>query len=226
MIHAVQKNTEKKRGKKKDPLLILFPRRCPFCDSVLPGRGEPVCPSCRKNRKVSCLPFPGGFAPWPYAGVWRDAVKRFKYHGRPAYASFFADAILRAGESRIRAWAPECIIPVPVHASRRRERGYNQAEEIAVCLSRALGIPCEKKAVIRKRNTVPQNGLSPEERQRNLRGAFAVKDGIRLPGRVLLVDDIYTTGSTVRELEGLLKTRGAKEIHVVCVCVALSQDFW
>ena len=217
MIH-----TEKKNGKRRDFLRILFPERCPLCDGLLKRREGPVCTACRGKEQGSILPFPDGFAVFPYSGIYRDAVRRFKYSGRPSYASFFTEAILLAGGARIRSWDPEWIIPVPIHPARRRERGYNQAEEIAQRLAEALRVPCKKNAVYRKRDTLPQNGLSPEERRRNLAGAFGAAQGIRFPRRVLLVDDIYTTGSTAQELGKLLRAHGAEEIHVVCVCVALS----
>ncbi|MCF0145037.1 MAG: ComF family protein, partial [Eubacterium sp.] len=125
-------------------------------------------------------------------------MKRFKYSGRAEYAEYFARAILEAGEDEIRRHEPDCLVPVPVHRLRYRERGYNQAEELAKELSKLLGIPCRSRLLIRIRNTVPQNPLLPEERRENVKNAFSLREAdIRkksVPKRILLVDDICTTG--------------------------------
>ncbi len=222
MKHSEQKMVFGRIPQRRDPFRFLFPERCPLCDGLLKRREGPVCRMCGESLRITRLDFRNGFAPFPYSGVYRDAVRRFKYSGRPSYAPFFADAILLAGREQIERWDPEWIVPVPVHPARRRQRGYNQAEEAAAALAGRLKLPCRPDLVIRKKNTLPQNGLSPEERRRNLEGAFAVKKGKTSARRVLLVDDIYTTGSTIMELEKILRACGAQEVFAVCVCVALS----
>ncbi len=207
----------------------LYPAHCALCDGLLSGREKGLCASCRRRVQISCLCFENGFAPFPYRGVYRDAVRRFKYSGRAEYAVFFAEAIVCAAQKSVlppgygfpRSWRPDVLVPVPIHRSRFRERGYNQAEELARELGRLLHIPCDTKLVVRIRDTRPQNALTPEQRKENVKHAFAVKKHASIPARVLLVDDIYTTGSTLKELEKVLCGCGAREIYRVCICLAV-----
>ena len=200
---------------------LVFPAHCAFCDALLPFAVRGVCPDCRKRMvRPHRLALPDGFAVFSYDGVVRDALHRMKYRGRPEYAAFFADCLAMVGEEEIRRWAPAVMIPVPIHPARRRMRGYNQAEELTCILSRRLGIPQSSRLVVRQKETQPQNALTPAERRENVRDAFAVRRPV--PARVLLVDDIYTTGSTVRELTQLLKTHGAVDVRILCVAVAES----
>ena len=210
--------------KRPDPLRILFPRRCPLCDGLLGMQETCICRSCEDTSVPSFYPFPGGFAPFPYEGKYRESVKRFKYSGRAEYAEYFARAILEAGEDEIRRHEPDCLVPVPVHRLRYRERGYNQAEELAKELSKLLGIPCRSRLLIRIRNTVPQNPLLPEERRENVKNAFSLREAdIRkksVPKRILLVDDICTTGATLEAAASVLYRCGAAEIRAVCATAA------
>ena len=233
----------------------LYPAHCALCDAILTGREKGLCSACRQNIHFTRCPFEKGFAAFPYRGVYRDAVRRFKYSGRAEYAAFFAEAVVRAAflavqdfgqssretsqkisqkmtqkghpkmsQSQFDLWRPDVLVPVPVHGSRFRERGYNQAEELARELSRILQIPCDTGLVFRTRNTQPQNGLSPEQRKENVKQAFAVKKHALIPRRVLLVDDIYTTGSTRNELENLLYRCGVQKVYMVCICLASPQE--
>ena len=167
--------------------------------------------------------FPEGTAVFPYDGDIRDSIHRFKYHGRAEYAAFYADCMIRIAGKEIRAFRPDVLIPVPIHASRLRERGYNQAEELAKHLSRHLAIPMDAHAMRRMRKTHPQNALSPEERKRNVRGAFALRSGGRLPRRVLLVDDIYTTGATADACRKALLEGGAKNVYLLTLASGRNQ---
>lgn len=200
----------------------LYPAHCALCDSLLGKHESGLCDACRKQLRISCLYFENGLAPFPYAGVFRDAVKRFKYSSRAEYAGFFAEAVMRAAQKTgfFSSWRPDVLVPVPIHKDRFRERGYNQAEELARGIGRLMGVPCETGLVVRTRNTRPQNGLTPEERRENVRRAFTVKKCAFIPDSVLLVDDIYTTGSTRHEIEALLRKAGVREVRIVCICQA------
>jgi ComF family protein len=148
-----------------------------------------------------------------YQGVLAGAIQRFKYHG---------DINLAGPLSRF--WSHinfedlpfEAIIPVPLHPTRLRERGFNQA----LLLGKPLGRIHHKKVLVgalqRIRNTTPQVQLDHSERERNVRGAFAVKKQEEIiDKRLLLVDDVYTTGATVNECARVLKKSGAKEIIIL-----------
>ena len=229
---------------------LIYPRHCPFCDCLLSGYEPYLCRKCAASVKVISGPvcmkcgrplesdtmefcdncrrrehsFLRGFAPLTYRGMVQDSITRFKYGNRAEYAAFYSAAILKYGRAHLEQWRPERIVPVPIHPDRYRKRGYNQAEEVALHLSRQLGIPCSSHEIFRQKNTRPQKGLTPSMRRKNLSGAFAAKDGIRLPERVLLVDDIYTTGATLDALAETAAEAGAKKIWFACISIAPGQS--
>ena len=176
------------------------------------------CADCRKRQHS----FEQGFAPYIYRTAVQASLLRMKYTGRAEYAGFYAASIWHAGEGRIRRWRPDAIVPVPVHTGRWRRRGYNQAEELAVHLSALSGIPLAEP-VWRKRHTVPQRGLTPQERRKNVRGAFRLRTGAEIPRGILLVDDIYTTGSTLDEMTDVLRAGGARKVWFVCAAIAAGE---
>lgn len=123
-----------------------------------------------------------------------------------------------AGE-QIRLWGAEVLIPVPLHPKRMVKRGYNQAEIIAGETGRILQIPVDTKTVVRKVNTKPQKELNDRERRRNLNSAFAVT-GSKLPWKIIvIVDDIYTTGSTVDGVSLALKAAGAEQVYFLTIAI-------
>ncbi len=173
------------------------------------------CADCRKRRHL----FEQGFAPYIYRGDIQASLLRMKYAGRAEYAGFYAASIWHAGKARICRWKPDVIVPVPVHTGRWMKRGYNQAEELARCLSGLSGIPVAEP-VLRVRRTRPQRGLTPAERRENVRGAFCLRDGAEIPAGILLTDDIYTTGSTLDEIAGVLLRGGARKVWFACAAAA------
>lgn len=229
---------------------LLYPRRCPFCDGLL-SAGEPylcrrcagilkfitgpVCMKCGRPLESDTVEycdncrrrehrFIQGFAPFTYRGMVQDSITRFKYGNRAEYAGFYAAAIRKHGSMHLEEWKPELILPVPIHPDRYRKRGYNQAEEVGRHLSRELGIPCAANEIYRRKNTRPQKGLTPSMRRKNLSDAFAVRDGASLPERVLLVDDIYTTGATLDALAETAAEAGARRIWFACISIAPGQS--
>lgn len=223
---------------------IIYPRRCPMCDGILLPEEPWICEKCveklhpiTENRCVICgkpVPeqeercrdcqkrehyFDRARAPYGYHGQMEQSLMRFKYGGRMEYAGFYAHAICRYEIDFIRQIRPEVLIPVPVHPARMRKRGYNQAHLIAKHLSQELQIAEEIHLVKRVRNTKAQKDLNPEERRKNLEHAFALT-GKEQPYRtILLVDDIYTTGSTADALAKLLKQHGARQVSIVSAAV-------
>ena len=114
----------------------------------------------------------------------------------------------------------DAIIPVPVHPSRRRKRGFNQAEVLAKIVGERLGIPVKAELLRRTKKTLPQKELSVGERLKNLSGAFRADEIPENIRRVLLVDDIYTTGSTIEACTRVLKAAGVETIYFVVICMA------
>jgi ComF family protein len=114
---------------------------------------------------------------------------------------------------------PDCLLPVPLHSARWRQRGFNQSVEIARVIARKLAIPIEQNAVIRQRKTISQTGLNAPQRQKNIRGAFYVASEIKAK-HILIIDDVMTTGSTVNELARVLKKNGVVRVGVLSVARA------
>ena len=202
---------------------LLFPAACAGCGRPLgSGPSAPLCAGC-----LGALPrcrFPqgkfrrldGALSPFLYGGACRDLILALKYAGRlslvPFFASNMAEEILRClGRS-----PADRVLPVPLHPARLRERTFNQAELLADAVARRMGIPCEKELLIRCRPTRPQAELTREQRAGNVRGAFDLRQGSRLKGlRLILVDDVLTTGATAEACAGLLKSAGARTVWVV-----------
>lgn len=188
----------------------ILPPHCPRCGQPFPrGSTSHLCSDCLRQR----LSFDWGRAVAMYQGVLAEAIQRFKYQGEVNLAGplgWFWNKVNLEGLTF------EAIIPVPLHPSRLRERGFNQS----LLLGKTLGKIHHKMvlagALRRIRNTIPQVQLDHSEREKNVRGAFAVRNQEEIMDkRVLLVDDVFTTGATVNECARVLKKAGAKEISVL-----------
>lgn len=223
---------------------VLFPRRCPFCDEVIPAGSlqcedcrrkiplirQPVCFKCgqplESDRSEYCMDcirkrhsYTRGRAVYVYQGAVKTSLYRFKYGGRREYAVCYARQAADSYGGWIRDLAPEAVIPVPLHPKRRRKRGYNQAELFARALGEELGIPVRNDLIRRSVNTRPQKELNDVQRKKNLKKAFTITENIVQLKKVLLVDDIYTTGSTVDAVSALLHTAGVQQIYVLCISI-------
>jgi ComF family protein len=158
-----------------------------------------------------------------YEGPLRELIHIFKYQHVRSAASLLGK-LLREAVQKSGLAGPLAVIPVPLWPGKHRARGFNQAEEIARSFCRAQaseGIQLEATLLIRTRETTSQTGLTRAQRRANLRGAFAVRRPEKLRGRrILLVDDVMTTGSTASECARVLLRAGAKEVFVATVARA------
>lgn len=180
------------------------------------GSEEEFCRDCSRMRHS----FDRGFAPYGYHGELEVSLMRFKYHERQEYAGFYAHAAFFYVGKQIQRRNPEVLVPVPLHPARQRQRGYNQAEVFAEKLAEEMELPMNARLIRRVKKTKRQKELSPAERRKNLEGAFALaKPGQMKYCRILLVDDIYTTGSTVDAIASLLKVNGAEQVDFVCAAI-------
>lgn len=208
----------------------LFPPRCPLCDALVPAHGEP-CGSCARSlhrlEGDAFLPhLPGGAIArcrscLAYEGRLREALQDFKYQERFDLAQFLTEALAcDAG-----MFGPQdSVIPVPLHPQRLRERGFNQAAILARGVGRALGVRIDLDSLVRVRDIPPQVGLERAERIGNVKGAFTVLPGRRgrIEGRkVLIIDDVLTTGATVGECARALRKAGAASVAALTVARAL-----
>lgn len=144
---------------------------------------------------------------------------RLKYHNKRYYAEIFGKELADEFEFQIRRWGIQAIIPIPLHRSKMRKRGYNQAELLAKQLSECMGIPIEKDVLYRIKKTRPLKEMNGEQRHRNLKGAFAVSKSWNPRQNILLIDDIYTTGSTIERAAGILKKAGVKNVYFLTLSI-------
>src|SRR5688500_642041 len=151
-------------------------------------------------------------AAFAYAGPMRRALAALKYTGASRLAPVLARASLPALETLVAVSAAAVLVPVPVHVERRRVRGYNQAELIAQELSKRSRLPASL-LLRRVRPTTKQHRLDRAARLANLRGAFEVTDGVRVPPTVILVDDIITTTTTLEACASVLRAAGAESVY-------------
>ena len=196
--------------------LVQLPPFCRVCAEPFDPLAyhDPLCTICR-NAKIN---FDCARAAWVYEGAPRNAIQRLKYGGKSALAVRLAPALGRTvrGDDTLSPVRFSCVAPVPLHTRRERKRGFNQSELLARALGRELEVPCAR-ALMRTRPTPPQVGLPARARQENVRGAFALAPKFQLPAdaHVLLVDDVFTTGATLRECATVLKQAGAKSVCAV-----------
>jgi ComF family protein len=203
---------------------LLLPPACAGC-----GRfGHLVCESCTAGFRRAASPRdrfavadPGmlvgealelAIAAFEHEGSLRRALQRLKYGGSARIALPLARAAAPALEALTAVSGPVPLIPVPVHAARERQRGYNQAELLARALGAAVGLPV-LDLLERRRSTVRQHGLGKAARLHNLRGAFALRDRVRAPPQAILVDDILTTSATLEACAQVLRAAGAAAVY-------------
>lgn len=155
-----------------------------------------------------------------------ESILRFKYHNCREYADYYIEELLLGYRSAIQRICPDVIIPVPVHPARKRARGYNQAEILARKLGEALDIEVCTTLLIRIKKTRPQKELNDRQRLQNLREAFVLSGQVpRAYQTILLVDDIYTTGSTMEACSRRLKEGGASQVYAVSICSGQVPDY-
>ena len=219
---------------------LLFPRRCPVCDGIVTPQGEKICFACLKKLKLIAAPwcmvcgrgmtaegmlcenckkgrqhaFRRARALYDYPSV-APSIYRFKYGGRREYKDFFGEEMALGLGEFILGTGAEGLIPVPLHPKRMRKRGYNQAADLAKVLGKQLGLPVYDNILFRVKNTAPLKEQNFKERQNNLKKAFLVKKNDVKLKTIILVDDIYTTGTTADEATMALVEDGITNVYVV-----------
>ncbi len=195
------------------------PPRCRRCGCETPFDADQAgrCPHCRK----SSFRFDGVITLGNYADDLRSAVLRIKRPHAEPLARALAGLLHDCRGAQLHELAAEGIVPVPMHWARRAVRGTNSPETVAAKLSRRLRIPVVRRVLCRRRNTRPQGGLPRGRRIENVRGAFRVSAGYDYSdARVMLVDDIMTTGATLHEAAKVLKAAGAARVTAVVLARA------
>jgi competence protein ComFC len=219
-------------------LNILFPETCPVCQH--PAKDHytaPICPDCWQavspyegpmcrrcgTPLVSdasticgeCLAHEPAFSCARsfglYEGVLKKTISLLKFYGIRRLSRPLSDVMLN-----MKIPETDIVIPVPLHEKRLKKREFNQSALIARYLAESKGIKVVLNSLVKIRDTMPQVGLSSQERKKNIKGAFSVENNSFITGKdIVLVDDVVTTGATVRECSKVLKKAGARDIYVI-----------
>jgi len=225
---------------------LVYPRLCSSCGMALDGRGGAFCNKClagiKRIEEPHCTicgrPFEGGagqshpcaacvrrrpvfdsaYAPLAFEGPVAEAVHLFKYRGMRGLADMLSSYV--AEGVRDRFGEVSSVVPVPLHRRRLAFRGFNQSLTLAAVAAGELGARLMPDGLVRIKYTRPQVQLKPKERRENVKGAFAPSADFG-GETVLLVDDVYTTGATVRECATVLRRAGAKAVHVMTLARAV-----
>ena len=226
----------------------MYPPKCVICGCIIDSGHDGVCSSCYKDlsyinysRCIRCSKavdedevlcsdckrtehiYKQGYAVWKYDKVSKTLIMKLKYYGVKDIAGYISAEMSYHSRNLIKKWNPEVLIPVPLHISRYRKRGFNQAELIAKGIGNIYDIPVADDALIRNHKTHVQKHLNNEDRYINLKEAFAADPSkLKKYGRIrsaVIVDDIYTTGSTIDGCAAALKTCGIENVYFLCACI-------
>lgn len=221
----------------------IYPRHCPVCHEILKDQNNLACPKCFGKlhplmgaRCKKCgkpvekeaeychdcgkykRSFDEGRGAFLYDRIWKNSLMKYKYFGCREYADFYAYVLYKVAEKDIRRWKPDLILPVPLHPKKERIRGFNQSRLLAEKISLRTGIPVDCTIVRKTQKTKSQKKLGAEERRRNLQNAFVVTRV--LEGRkILVIDDVFTTGSTMDAMAAKLKKHGAEKVFFLTLCI-------
>ncbi len=231
---------------------LFFPPKCIFCQGVLPITHKipnicktcsdkiiklPVkkCDICKKPKDVGydkpycmyCAGQTADSAPvislFAYEPEVRDSVLRFKFGNKPYYAKTYAYYIYERLKAYNENGSFDAIVPTPISLRRFFKRGYNQSYLLAKALSKYTKTPVIK-ALKKIKDTPPQSTLPKEKRMSNLKGSLVINSRANVPSRVLLLDDVYTTGTTVATCAKLLRKNGAKHVYASTIAMHLPND--
>lgn len=230
-------------------LSFLFPAVCPLCQTELLDKNEKVCKACAKKdiflHEPTCYSCgkPLDHAEKEYCADCRKRPKNWvrniglctyeepvkssllsiKYHNKREYIQYYLYETERRKGKWLKQIHPDLVIPVPMYWRKQRKRGFNQAEVLAKGIAKMIGCPSSHKIICRVHDTKPLKTMDPGQRKKNLSHAFiGDSEAYRKAGspkRVLIVDDIYTTGATMQGVSGALSNLGVKEIYGYCIAV-------
>lgn len=226
-------------------LNLIYPPRCILCERVISSTDNYICHHCsgiihtieglrckKCSRSIqkgelcsTCLneehDFEFGKVLYDYDDTIKEALYRFKYNGDKNYAQYFGKQIYYKYSDIINDM--DLMIPVPVHRKKLKSRGYNQSKEIIKVVSELSGIPYVDGVLIRKHDTRPQNKLSIKSRKNNLKDAFDIdaKFDDNKYKNILLIDDIYTTGSTINSCARVIKQNHDVKVYFIAVAISL-----
>ncbi len=207
---------------------LFFPPRCAGCRSrgawlctpcYAACRLVPPVDNCEQHRRLASRFLTSSAAGYLFEGALREAIHALKYHHQPRLAEPLGDLLVRYHERY--PVTVDAIVPVPLHQDRLRQRGYNQAALLGQRLAQRMGVPLLDHEMVRVRYTSQQAGLNSAERRNNVRQAFRWQSSFRPPARVMVLDDVLTTGATVEAVAQALQAAGSREVHAVALARGL-----
>lgn len=216
-----------------DPRAVLFPRLCVLCTTPL-GVEPTVCQAClaalvpasprdRSHTLDEGESIDNLWVAFGYDDALQTLIHLLKYREHRRLGPRLALAVHGALGSELPWSRYDCLVPIPLHWNKRRQRGYNQSLVLARGLSRLAGLPVDSSLVVRQRWTRSQTGLTRAKRWANVAGSFRAATGAE-GKRVLLVDDVLTTGATASDCARALKAGGCREVGVIAVATPLAAD--
>lgn len=188
---------------------------CLKCGKQLENMEQEYCGDCQTHSHI----YDRGLAVFKYHDDVKKSIYRFKYKGIKIYGEFYGEQMAEKYEDIIKNWNPDVIVPVPIHKSRMRKRGYNQSQIIGKALSERLKIPIDENVLFREKKTQPQKKLSKNNRKKNVENAFKVSKNVVKYKQIILVDDIYTTGATIDACTYVLKQAGVQKVWFISICI-------
>lgn len=223
-------------------LELLYPSTCIFCGKICQ---EGICPECRTKvrtiREPRCkkcgkpirraeeeycydcqkrkFHYEQGRSLWLHKAPVKESVYRFKYKNRRVYGEVYAKEMAEAFGELLRLREIDLIIPVPLHKRKLKSRGFNQAAVLARKLGELTGIPVNTELVVRRKYTTPQKEFGHNERRKNLKDAFAVTKKQMDAAHILIIDDIYTTGSTIDSIAEVLEKSGVTKTYFLTISI-------
>ena len=224
---------------------LLFPPRCPICHEINNCKASRICGickdkipyikearckkcgkeviSCEAEYCYDCLSrkhyFDEGLSLFKHDKSIRNSIYKFKYDNKREYADFYADEIVKAFRRNIMYWDAEVLVPVPLYNAKKLKRGFNQAEVLAKKIGKATNIKMDPDLLIRSKETISQKELSKKERSKNLEDAFKLRDKVVQYKKVILIDDIYTTGATLDSCAKVLKEAHVDKIYFITISI-------
>ena len=203
-------------GECKQKIKYVKGATCMKCGKPLPAaeKENVYCVDCDRTRHV----FDRGFSVFDYRNI-SGSVYRFKYMGRQEYARFYGEAAAKRYGSTLRKLGIEAIIPVPMYKNKERTRGYNQADILAKSVGRELGIPVYEDVIKRSKNTLPMKELDARGRRTKKKKAFNITRNDVKFKCILIIDDIYTTGSTIDEIAHEFRIVGVNKIYFLSLAI-------
>lgn len=205
-------------------LEFIYPNVCGFCNKICK---EEICNKCRikiKKYQINIVIKPPNryfnelISIFKYEGIIREKILQYKFNDKAYMKNTFAKIILKNKKVCGLLKKYDIIIPVPIHKSRKAQRGYNQTQLIASKLAEYIDIEFCNNVLVKNKNTIAQSKLNRKKRIENIKGAFDILNLEKVQGKnVLLFDDIYTTGSTANECSRVLKTAGAKTVGILTI---------